>query len=94
MVRLLKPESIGAASIRSINQPRLVAVEADEKGLPLEVRQRGSKRVAAIQDVWRIDDEWWRDLISRRYFQIVLDSGEIRTIYHDLVSGEWFEQWY
>ncbi|HUG15295.1 MAG TPA: hypothetical protein VMM78_09775 [Thermomicrobiales bacterium] len=94
MVRPLPSRSVEAASIRSINQPRPLAVEADDKGLPLELTQHGSKHVAAIQDVWRIDDEWWRDLISRRYFRVVLDSGEIRTIYHDLVSGEWFEQWY
>lgn len=94
MVRRLTSEVSGSASIRSVNHPRLLAIEADAKGLPLEIRQQGPKRVAAIQDVWRIDDEWWRELISRRYFQVVLDSGEIRTIYHDLVSGEWFEQWY
>jgi hypothetical protein len=81
-------------SIRSINQPHPLSVEADDRGLPLAVMRLEPRRVAAIQDVWRIDDEWWRELISRRYFQVVLDGGEIRTIYHDLVSDEWFEQWY
>ncbi|HET7035230.1 MAG TPA: hypothetical protein VFI42_06050 [Thermomicrobiaceae bacterium] len=47
-----------------------------------------------VQDVWRIDDEWWRAPISRRYFRLVLDDGSQRTVYHDLVAGRWFEQGY
>jgi len=51
-------------------------------------------RVDRIQDVWCIDDEWWREPITRRYFQIVLDTGVLHTIYHDLVQDSWYEQGY
>ena len=48
--------------------------------------------VAAIGEVWRVYDEWWRQPIMRRYFEIVLAGGKHTIIYQDEVSGEWFEQ--
>ena len=93
MIRPLKRPA-DSSPIRVVNLPRAVEVVADERGLPLEVVRRGRQRVTAIQDVWRIDDEWWREPISRRYFRVLLDGSEIRTIYHDLINDEWFEQWY
>lgn len=81
--------------VRTLNQPRLLEVEADERGLPRRVtRRRQRLRIASVLDVWRIDDEWWREEISRRYFLVVLEGGISRTIYQDLVTGEWFEQSY
>lgn len=85
------PESL----VRTLNQPKELEVEADERGLPWRViRRRQRLRVASVLDVWRIDDEWWREEISRRYFLVVLEGGVSRTIYQDLVTGEWFEQSY
>jgi len=49
--------------------------------------------VARVQDRWRIDDEWWRERpISRLYYTLLLDNGVPLTVYHDLVTDEWFEQ--
>jgi truncated hemoglobin YjbI len=50
--------------------------------------------IARIQDTWRIDDEWWRDLISRRYYVLVLHNDTLRTVYQNLVDGQWYEQRY
>jgi hypothetical protein len=47
-----------------------------------------------VQDTWQIDDEWWRDPISRRYYQVVLADGSLHTLYHDLVADRWYEQGY
>ncbi len=81
--------------VRTLNQPKPLEVEADERGLPRRVtRRRQRLRIASVLDVWRIDDEWWRAEISRRYFLVVLEGGISRTIYQDLVTGEWFEQSY
>lgn len=81
--------------VRTLNQPKPLEVEADERGLPRRViRRRQRLRIASVLDVWRIDDEWWREEISRRYFLVVLEGGISRTIYQDLVTGEWFEQGY
>ncbi len=51
-------------------------------------------RIEQIQDTWIIDDEWWRDPISRQYFQVLLEGGIARTIYHDRASDTWHAQSY
>jgi hypothetical protein len=66
-----------------------------QAGRPAILVERGRRRrIERIQDGWRIDDEWWRDPISRRYYQLVLDDGSLRTVYQDLVDGRWYEQGY
>ena len=84
----------GAGRVRPLNQPAPAAVEADA-GLPRAVLWRGSfLRVAAIHDTWRIDDEWWREEIARRYFVVELQGGRRLTLYQDLLSKDWFAQPY
>ena len=83
------------ATIRILNLPRLVEIDADGNALPRALTMQGRRlRVEAIQDVWRIDDEWWREPISRRYFLVTLEGGIVRTVFQDLLSGEWFVQSY
>jgi len=55
---------------------------------------RNGRRLAvmAVQEVWRIDDEWWREPISRRYYRLLLEPGSLCTIYHDLLHDSWYEQ--
>jgi hypothetical protein len=48
--------------------------------------------VEAVLESWRIEDEWWRHPISRRYFEVLLASGGRVVLFEDLVSGEWFVQ--
>jgi hypothetical protein len=40
----------------------------------------------------RIDDGWWRKLISRRYFAVILEGGARVVLFEDLVTHEWFIQ--
>ena len=86
----------GLDRVRPLNLPRLVQVTVDERtGLPLTLRDRHhSYRIARVQDVWRVDDEWWREPISRHYVQILLHGGALRTLFHDLLADRWFEQTY
>jgi len=42
--------------------------------------------------MWRIDDEWWRQPISRQYFEVMLESGRRVVIFQDLVAATWFMQ--
>jgi hypothetical protein len=49
-------------------------------------------RVADILEVWRIDDEWWRTPIARRYVDVVLESGAHVVLLEDLHTGAWFVQ--
>jgi hypothetical protein len=51
--------------------------------------------VASIEDTWKINDEWWRgpgQEIERVYFEVLLADGRRVTLFHDLVSSEWFRQ--
>lgn len=85
----------GAGGLRLLNQPKPAAVEANTRGEPAAVVVQGRfQPVRAVHDSWRIDDEWWREEIARRYFAVELENGRKLTVYHDLVGGGWFIQGY
>lgn len=85
----------GPGALRPLNQPFPVTVEATSRGIPKAVLWHGRVRqITAIHDSWRIDDEWWRDLISRRYFQVECEGGQQLTIYRDLAHELWYMQPY
>jgi hypothetical protein len=70
-------------------------VEEDASGLPMVVRMPRRQTVAAIEDKWRLDDEWWRaETISRLYYNVLLASGQRLVLYKDLVTGGWYQQEY
>ena len=51
-----------------------------------------ARRVAEVLEVWRIDDEWWRAPITRRYVDVVLEGGAHVVLFEDLRTAEWFVQ--
>jgi hypothetical protein len=80
--------------LRPLNPPRSITVE-ERNGMPVALISSNRRyRVERVQDIWCLDDEWWREPITRRYFQIVLNTGALRTVYHDVVADLWFEQGY
>jgi hypothetical protein len=82
--------------LRPLNAPSPVRVQTDAQGRLVSLWRQGRLRprtISAIQDRWRIDDEWWRDhRIARMYYELLLDDGALLTIYQDLTTGTWFEQ--
>jgi hypothetical protein len=87
--------SLHADAAKPVNTPEPVRVEEDPSGLPAAVRLPRRQRLAAIEDRWRIDDEWWRsEPVSRLYYNVLLASGDRLLLYKDLVSGEWYRQDY
>jgi hypothetical protein len=49
--------------------------------------------VATVREEWRIVDRWWTDEpVDRRYFDLVLETGENTVVYRDCDSGIWFTQ--
>lgn len=85
----------GAHRLRPLNEPRPVAVDASPDGAPQGVLWQGRYRaVVGIADTWRIDDEWWRDEISRRYYAVQLEGGTQLTVYYDLMEDAWWAQTY
>lgn len=88
-------EAARAHRLRPLNQARPIHVEADESGEPQAVvLGRERLAVAAVQDRWRIDDEWWREEVSRLYFSLLLEDGRVVTVYQDLIGLRWARQAY
>lgn len=87
---------LGTGQLRALNQPRIIDVAVDRRGVPRMVRLGETAiRVVNISDVWRVDDGWWREeegQVSRMYFELTLESGAHLTLYHDLLRGTWYEQ--
>ena len=82
--------------LRQLNAPQPLRMQSDEQGRIVGVLRHGRltpRRIVAVQDHWRIDDEWWREhAIAREYYELLLDDGSLLVAYHDLVADTWFEQ--
>jgi len=62
---------------------------------PIALIEHGCRRrIVSVQDSWRIDDEWWRNPISRHYYQVMVDDDSLRTVYRDLTDDVWWAQNY
>src|SRR5205814_1514541 len=80
--------------LRAINEPQRVEVELDANGLPVGMRDAGCEMrvVEDVGEIWRIDDEWWRMPIVRRYVEVILEGGGRVVLFEDLMTGEAFAQ--
>jgi len=46
-----------------------------------------------VREEWRVVDRWCtEEPVSRRYFDLVLETGENAVVYHDGDAGSWFTQ--
>ncbi len=85
------------AALRPLGLPRPVEVRLDAAGLPVAVarhRQRW-QHVEQVDDAWRVAEEWWREAPQERtYLRLVLEGGRRLTLFHDGITGGWFEQQY
>jgi hypothetical protein len=73
-----------------VNAPRAAVVEQNFDGTPWQVNRQA---VALVREEWRVVDRWWtEEPISRRYFDVVLESGQNAVVYHDDEAGRWFTQ--
>jgi hypothetical protein len=88
-------KTLRADTYKPVNTPEPVKIEEDASGLPLAVRMKRRQAVTAIEDKWRLDDEWWRsEAISRLYYNVLLASGQRLVLYKDLITGGWYQQGY
>ncbi len=79
--------------LRPLNLPRSIRVELNKENLPIAITFHDKeKKVEEIGEMWRIDDEWWRDQIARRYVEVMLVGGGHVVVYEDLIGGGWFMQ--
>ena len=74
---------------RRLNEPRPVRVTVED-GLPAAVEQVG---VFQVREEWRVVERWWTDSpVRRRYFDLVLATGENVAVFEDEEGGGWFRQ--
>lgn len=80
--------------LRALNVPRPVEVELDAHGFPFAIEEEGREKriVEEILEAWRIDDEWWREPITRQYVEVVLEGGGHMVLFEDLKAKQWFMQ--
>ena len=77
-------------STRRLNAPRPAFVEPHADGVPRRVNRQN---VSLVREEWRVVDRWWtEEPIDRRYFDVVLETGENAVVYRDGESGAWLSQ--
>ena len=78
------------SAARRLNAPRPALVESAFDGTPTRVNRQS---VAIVREEWRVVDRWWtEEPVDRRYFDVVLESGENACVYRDGELGSWFSQ--
>ena len=79
--RLNEPELAG---------PRPALVEERFDGSPRRVNRQA---VEVVREEWRVVDRWWtEEPVNRRYFEVVLESGQNVVVFRDEERGGWFSQ--
>jgi hypothetical protein len=77
-------------SSRRLNEPRPALVVATGAGIPRVVNRQ---RVELIREEWRVVDRWWtEEPLARRYFEVVLESGQNTVVFRDDERSAWFTQ--
>ena len=73
-----------------LNEPRPAVVETRVDGTPMRVNRL---TVEVVREEWRVVDRWWtEEPVSRRYFEVVLQSGENAVVFRDEERSCWFTQ--
>jgi hypothetical protein len=73
-----------------LNQPRPAVVEARVDGTPVRVNRQ---QVAVVREEWRVVDRWWtEEPVARRYFEVVLATGENAVVFRDEQRSCWYTQ--
>lgn len=78
---------------RRLNEPRRALVVTRGVGASAEPVTVNRMQVARVREVWRVVDRWWTEApVRRRYYDLVLESGQNVVAYHDEEAGGWFTQ--
>lgn len=84
------PGTASAARTARFLEPRPALVEEAFDGTPRLVNRQP---VEVVREEWCVVDRWWtEEPVSRRYFEVVLASGENTVVFRDQERGGWFSQ--
>jgi hypothetical protein len=65
-------------------------VQTHVDGSPRSVNRQ---QVSLVREEWRVVDRWWTEQpVDRRYFDLVLASGENAVVFLDGEVQSWFSQ--
>ena len=88
-------KTLRADTTKPVNLPELLSVEENAAGLPIAVKLKRRQSIIAVEDCWRIDDEWWRsEPVSRLYYAVILASGQRLVLSRNLIDKCWYRQSY
>jgi hypothetical protein len=73
-------------------EPELLEVTMSDGKPTAVVLKKRSLKVKERLNMWRIDEEWWREPVSRLYFLLELENGAQITLFRDLIHGLWYRQ--
>ena len=84
------PRAAGTARPARLLEPRAALVEERFDGTPRLVNRQ---EVAVVREEWRVLDRWWTgEPVSRRYFEVVLETGQNVVVFRDEQQSCWFSQ--
>ena len=88
-------KTLRADTTKPVNLPEPLSVKESPTGLPIAVKLKRRQTIIAIEDCWRIDDEWWRsEPVSRLYYAVILASGQRMVLSKNLIDKYWYRQSY
>ena len=69
-----------------------VELDALERPVAVTTVRGAACGIEAVLETWRLDDEWWRVAIVRRYHDVMLEGGKHVMLFEDLTNGSWWMQ--
>jgi hypothetical protein len=74
---------------RLLSPPAPVEVTLSDDGTPIFITGEFSGSIDPIAR-WKVETEWWTELVTREYWKALLNSSLLCELYHDLSRDEWF----
>jgi hypothetical protein len=74
---------------RLLSPPAMVEVTLSADGTPSFIEGEFSGSIDPIAR-WKVETEWWNELVIREYWKALLNSNLLCELYHDLSRDKWF----
>jgi hypothetical protein len=74
---------------RLLSPPAVVEVTLSADGTPCFITGELSGSIDPIAR-WKVETEWWNELVVREYWKALLNSNLLCELYHDLSRDMWF----
>jgi len=74
---------------RLLSPPAIVQVTLSADGTPSFITGEFSGSIDPIAR-WKVETEWWNEVVIREYWKVLLNSNLLCELYHDLSRDKWF----